>query len=79
MLRYMIFSPKKIRIIHLVLKYLCSDNANFMAIFLHYIPGHVVFQTIQYNKTSQDAPLQVVFLQVAVKFLFYMRFSPITT
>ena len=40
--RYMIFSQKKIRIIHEVLKYLCSDNANFMAIFSHYIPGRVV-------------------------------------
>ena len=39
---YMIFSPKEIRIIHEVLKYLCSDNANFMAIFSHYIPGRVV-------------------------------------
>ena len=39
--RYMIFSQKKIRIIHEVLKYLCSDNANFMAILSHYIPGCV--------------------------------------
>ena len=30
------------RIIQEVLKYLCSDNANFMAIFSHYIPGRVV-------------------------------------
>ena len=39
--RHMIFSPKEIRIIHEVLKYLCSDNANFKAVFSHYIPGRV--------------------------------------
>ena len=45
--RYMIFSQKKIRIIHEVLKYLCSDNANFMAILSHYIGGRIVFQSIR--------------------------------
>ena len=30
-------------------KKLYSDNANFMEIFQHYIPGRVVFQTITYE------------------------------
>ena len=48
--RYMIFSPKNIRIIHEVLKYLCSDNADFMAIFSHYIPGRVIIQVALYSR-----------------------------
>ena len=40
--RYIYITRTETRIIHEVLKYLCSDNANFMAIFSHYIPGRVV-------------------------------------
>ena len=40
--RYIYITRTETRIIQEVLKYLCSDNANFMAIFLHYITGLVV-------------------------------------
>ena len=48
--RYMSFSQKKIRIIHEILKYLCSDNANFKAIFSHYIPGRVVIKVALFSR-----------------------------
>ena len=37
-------------IIHEVLKYLCSDNANFMAIFSHYIPGRVIIKAALFSR-----------------------------
>ena len=42
MRRYIYITRTETRIIHEVLEYLCSDNANLMAIFSHYIPGRVV-------------------------------------
>ena len=40
--RYIYITRTETRIIHEILKYLCSDNANFKAIFSHYNPGRVV-------------------------------------
>ena len=40
--RYVYIMRTENRIIHEVLEYLCSDNANFMAIFSQYIPSRVV-------------------------------------
>ena len=37
-------------IIHKVLKFLCSDNANFMAILSHYIGGHVVIKVALFSR-----------------------------
>ena len=53
MRRYIYITRTETRIIYEVLKYLCSDNANFMAIFSHYIPGRVVIITeLRENKMS---------------------------
>ena len=37
--RYIYITRTETRIMHEVFKYLCSENANFMASFSHYIPG----------------------------------------
>ena len=48
-LRYMKFCQIKIRTINEVLQYLCSYNANSMAIFLPYIRGRVVIKVVLFS------------------------------
>ena len=50
MRRYIYITRTETRIIHEVLKILCSDNANFMAILSHYIGGRVVIKVVLFSR-----------------------------
>ena len=48
--RYIYITRTETRIIHEVLKKLCSDNANFMAILSRYIGGRVIIKVALFSR-----------------------------